>query len=56
MSQNNEVKPNHLEGWLKRLKSLARRANPNIFEVSELINREQAATDTTIEQLGQEED
>ena len=42
---------NHLEGWHNRMKRIARKAHPNLYEVLELFQREQAATEVTIQQL-----
>ena len=42
---------NHLEGWHNRLKRIARKAHPNFYEVLELFQKEQAATEVTILQL-----
>ena len=42
---------NHLEGWHNRMKGIARKAHPNLYEVLELFQREQAATEVTIQQL-----
>ena len=39
---------NHVEGWHNHLKKLA---HPNLFEFVEVIQKEQAATEVTIEQL-----
>ena len=43
---------NHLEGWYNCLKRAARKAHPNRYEFIEIIQREQAATEVTIQQLG----
>ena len=42
---------NHLEGWHNRLKRIARKGHPNFYEVLELFQKEQAATEVTISQL-----
>ena len=42
---------NHLEGWHNRMKRLARKIHPNLYEVLELFQREQAATNITVQQL-----
>ena len=42
---------NHLEGWHNRLKRLSRKAHPNLYEVLELFQREEAASSVTITQL-----
>ena len=42
---------NHLEGWHNRMKRLSRKAHPNLNEVLELFQREQAASEVTILQL-----
>ena len=42
---------NHLEGWHNRMKRIARKAHPNLYEVLELFQREQAATEVTIQHL-----
>ena len=42
---------NHLKGWHNRMKRIARKAHPNLYEVLELFQREQAATEITIQQL-----
>ena len=40
-----------MEGWHNRMKRIARKAHPNLYEVLELFQREQAATEVTIQQL-----
>ena len=40
----------HLE-WHNRKKRIARKAHPNLYEVLELFQREQAATEVIIQQL-----
>ena len=42
---------NHLEGWHNRLKRISRKAHPNLFELVEILKKEQATTEVTIEQL-----
>ena len=42
---------NHLKGWHNRLKRVSRKAHPNLFEVVEILKKEQAATEVGIEQL-----
>ena len=42
---------NHLEGWYNSIKRVARKAHPNLYEVLEVLQREQAATKVTIQQL-----
>ena len=42
---------NHLEGWHNRLKRIARKSHPNIYEMLELLQKEPAATEVTIRQL-----
>ena len=42
---------NHLEGWHNRLKRVSRKAHPNLFEVVEILKKEQAATEVAIELL-----
>ena len=42
---------NHLEGWHNRMKRISRKAHPNLYEILELFQREQAATEVTIHQL-----
>ena len=42
---------NHLEGWHNSMKRIARKAHPNLYEVLELFQKEQAATKVTIQQL-----
>ena len=44
-------KSNYLEGWHNRMKRILRRAHPNLYEMLELFQREQAATEVTIQQL-----
>ena len=41
----------HIEGWHNRLNKMARKAHPNLFEFIEVIQKEQATTEVTIEQL-----
>ena len=43
---------NHLEGWHNRMKRISWKAHPYIYEVLELFQREQAASEVTILQLG----
>ena len=42
---------NHLVGWHNHLKSAVRKAHPNLYEFVEIVQREQAATKVTIQQL-----
>ena len=42
---------NHLEGWHNRMKRISRKAHPNLYEILELFQREQAATEVAIQQL-----
>ena len=42
---------NHIEGWHNRLKRISRKAHPNLYEVLELFQREEAASRVTIIQL-----
>ena len=42
---------NHLEGWHNRIKKMARKSHPNIYELIEILQKEQAATEVTIRQL-----
>ena len=42
---------NHLEGWQNRMKRIAQKAHPNIYEMLELLQKEQATTEVTISQL-----
>ena len=42
---------NHLVGWYNCLKRAARKAHPNLYEFIEIIQREQAVTEVTIQQL-----
>ena len=42
---------NHLEGWHNHLKRTVRKAHPDLYEFIEIIQREQAATEVTIQQL-----
>ena len=42
---------NHLEGWHNCLKKISRKAHPKIFELIEILNKELAATEVSIEQL-----
>ena len=41
----------HLEGWHNKLKRVARKANPNVFELVEFVRQEQADTKVSIAQL-----
>ena len=43
---------NHLEGWHRRMNGIAGKKHPNIYELVELFQAEQASTEVTIEQLG----
>ena len=45
---------NHLEGWHNHLKRAARKAHPNLYEFIEIIQKEQAVTEVTIQQLEEE--
>ena len=40
-----------LEGWRDHLKKMARKAHPYLFELIEVIQKEQATTEVNIEQL-----
>ena len=40
-----------LEGWHNRMKRITRKAHPNLYEVLELFQREQAAGEVTMQQL-----
>ena len=42
---------NHLEGWHNRVKLISTRAHPHLWEFIELVQKEQASTDVTIEQV-----
>ena len=42
---------NHLEGWHARLNRLAKKSHPNIYEVIEIFQREEASSKVTILQL-----
>ena len=42
---------NHLEGWHNWLKRVARKAHPKFYEFIEIIQKEQAATEVSIQQL-----
>ena len=44
-------KNNHLEGRHNTLKRITRKAHPNVYEVLELFQKEQAATEVTILQI-----
>ena len=44
-------KNNHLEEWHNCMKTISRKAHPNLYEILELFQREQAATEVTIQQL-----
>ena len=39
---------NHLEGWHNRMKRISWKAHPNLYEVLELFQREQAAPEVII--------
>lgn len=41
----------HIEGWHNRLKRISRKAHPNLYEVLELFQREEAASRVTVIQL-----
>ena len=41
----------HLEGWHNRMKWISRKAHPNLYELLELFQREQVASEVTILQL-----
>ena len=42
---------NHLEGWHNRMKRISQKAHPNLYEVLDLFQREEAASEVTILQL-----
>ena len=42
---------NHIEGWHTRLKKIVGKAHPNIFEVFEVMKKEQASSEMKLEQL-----
>ena len=42
---------NHIEGWHTRLKKIVGKADPNIFEVFEVMKKEQASSEMKLEQL-----
>ena len=42
---------NHVEGWHNELKCLVRKAHPNVYELIEVFQQEQADTEVTIAQL-----
>ena len=42
---------NHLEGWHNKLKRIARKAHPNLFEIVTLFKQEQADTEVILAQL-----
>ena len=42
---------NHLEGWHNKLKRIARKAHPNVFELVEIFKQEQSDTEVSIAQL-----
>ena len=43
---------NHVEGWHNRLKKMARKAHPYLFEFLEVIQKEQAATEVSYQDTG----
>ena len=47
---NRPRKNNHVEGWHSRLKRIVGKPHPNIFEIMDVIKREQAATEMKLEQ------
>ena len=42
---------NHLEGWHHKLNKLAQKSHPNIFEVVQLLQREQSVNEVKVKQL-----
>ena len=42
---------NHLEGWHNKLKQIARKAHPNVFELIKIFKQEQSSTEVSIAQL-----
>ncbi|XP_041378731.1 uncharacterized protein LOC121391033 [Gigantopelta aegis] len=42
---------NHLEGWHNKLKRIARKAHPNVFELVKIFKQEQSSTEVSIAQL-----
>ena len=42
---------NHLEGWHNKLKRIARKAHPNMFELVKIFKQEQSSTEVSIAQL-----
>jgi len=42
---------NRLEGWHNKLKCVVRKAHPNVFELVEIMEQEQAITEISIAHL-----
>ena len=42
---------NHVEGWHKKLNVAAGKTHPNVFEIVEVFQQEQAMTEVTLQQL-----
>ena len=42
---------NHVEGWHNRLKKVARKAHPNLFEFIEVIQKWQATAEVTFKDI-----
>ena len=42
---------NHIEGWHSKLKKVVGKAHPNVYEIVEILKREQGVTEITITQL-----
>ena len=42
---------NHVEGWHNKLKRVARKALPNVYELIEVFQQEQVDTEVAIAQL-----
>ena len=42
---------NHVEGWHARLKKVVGKAHPNVFEITEVMKKEQASSEIKLQQL-----
>ena len=50
-TQKQQYTNNILEGWYRRFNTIVAKHHPNIYEFLEMLNGEQAHTDTLVEQL-----
>ena len=51
MDSNSPRTNNHIEGWHNKLKRIAKKPHPNVYELIEIFKQEQANTEVSIDQL-----